>query len=72
LFDKAVTQYSYIDAVNGNILVPFVSEIISTEVLYEGIKGKKLNKSEKDQYGDKMLLPLKILNQGVLNLIKFS
>lgn len=41
-------EYSYEDALRDGVLVPYTAEIIETEVLSEGIKGKKLSAKLKD------------------------
>lgn len=47
--DKATVEYTYDEAVNDKILVPYKAETISTQVLSLGIEGAKLTKDLQTQ-----------------------
>ncbi|VVB90615.1 Type III restriction enzyme, res subunit [uncultured archaeon] len=47
--DKPTVAYSYDEAVQDRVLVPYNAEIIDTKILSLGIKGRDLTKSLKDQ-----------------------
>ena len=46
---KPTVEYSYEEAVNDKVLVPYSTQIIETEILALGIKGKELTADLKDQ-----------------------
>ncbi len=47
--DKPTVKYDYYEAVNDGVLVPYVAEIIETNILFLGIEGKKLSKELKQK-----------------------
>ncbi|OEU43510.1 hypothetical protein BGV40_03775 [Methanosarcina sp. Ant1] len=47
--ENPTVEYSYEDALRDGVLVPHTAEIIETEVLSLGIKGKKLSNKLKDE-----------------------
>ena len=49
LFGEAVAQYSYDEAVNDGVLVPYYAHIIRTKVLNEGITASDLDKFQRDE-----------------------
>ena len=49
LFGEAIAQYSYDEAINDGILVPYSAHIIKTKVLNEGVSSLELNKFQKDE-----------------------
>lgn len=46
---KPTVEYSYEEAVNDKVLVPYSAQVIETEILALGIKGKELTADLKDQ-----------------------
>lgn len=48
LFGESVAEYSYDQAINDGVLVPYKAHIISTDVLTGGIKPEDLNEFAKD------------------------
>lgn len=49
LFGESTAEYSYDDAINDGVLVPYKAHSISTEVLNDGIKSSDLNEFHKMQ-----------------------
>lgn len=47
--EQPTVEYSYEEAVNDRVLVPYDAQIIETEILSLGIKGKQLTSELKDQ-----------------------
>lgn len=62
--NKPTVKYDYLDAVNDGVLVPYVSEIIETEVLSLGIEGKKLSKELQQKLKEQEEEPEKFQTPG--------
>ena len=62
--NKPTVKYDYLDAVNDNVLVPYVSEIIETKVLSLGIEGKKLSKELQQRLKEQEEEPEKFQTPG--------